>query len=154
MTAKLWAYLKLLERSERGLADAFHTVADRHADEPDIYHLLQTFAQESERHGRNLGPHLARFVQPANGVPSAMQPPGLTAAIAGPLGLLHDLQSLHLLASHVQSGETMAGQAARALRDEALLSFIGDAATETQRQITWLNSRMKEAAPQALIVGG
>jgi len=154
MTAKLRVYLDLLERSERGLAAAFRTVADRHAEEPDIYHLLQTFASRSEQQAEELRPQLARYAPPSDSSSGTLQPPQLGAAISGPLGLLSDLQSLHLLASHVQSSQTMVGQAARALHDEALMDVIGGASQQTQQQISWLNSRMKEAAPQALGVPG
>ncbi|MGK4595048.1 hypothetical protein [Amycolatopsis sp. w19] len=45
----------------------------------------------------------------------------------------------------------MVGQAAQGLRDRELLDLVEDHEQETSRQLTWLRTRMKQAAPQALI---
>jgi hypothetical protein len=71
---------------------------------------------------------------------------------SGPVGLLRDLQDLHVLATLVQTTWTVIAQGAQGLRDQELLDVATSSNTETSRQLTWLNTRMKEAAPQALIV--
>ncbi|MGZ4617548.1 MAG: hypothetical protein ACXV5Q_10515 [Frankiaceae bacterium] len=43
------------------------------------------------------------------------------------------------------------GQAARALRDSELLTVVSRCDGETATQLKWLRTRMKQAAPQALI---
>jgi hypothetical protein len=48
----------------------------------------------------------------------------------------------------------MVGQAARALHDTELVSVVDTCSAESQTQISWLETRMKQAAPQALIVAG
>ena len=44
------------------------------------------------------------------------------------------------------------GQAAQGLRDEGLAELAAAGAKETAMQLKWIRSRMKEAAPQALVV--
>lgn len=47
---------------------------------------------------------------------------------------------------------TMIGQAAQGARDTELLEVVGSCEGETAVQIKWLRTRMKQAAPQALLV--
>jgi hypothetical protein len=47
---------------------------------------------------------------------------------------------------------TLLGQAAQGLRDDDLLAVVTAAEQETDIQLKWLRTRMKEAAPQALVV--
>ena len=47
----------------------------------------------------------------------------------------------------------MAGQAAQAARDAELLETVTRCHTETELQVKWLTTRIKVAAPQALVVG-
>ena len=46
----------------------------------------------------------------------------------------------------------MIAQGAQGLRDHQLLEIANASRAETTRQLTWLTTRMKQAAPQALIV--
>ena len=46
---------------------------------------------------------------------------------------------------------TMVKQAGSALRDAGLLSVIEHCDTQTSTQLRWIQTRMKQAAPQALI---
>jgi hypothetical protein len=55
----------------------------------------------------------------------------------GPLRLLH---------------QRPVGQAAQGARDRALLEVVPGCEGETAVQLAWLRSRMKQAAPQALVV--
>jgi hypothetical protein len=47
---------------------------------------------------------------------------------------------------------TVVGQAACGARDEDLLTVVKRCEGETAIQLKWLRTRMKQAAPQALIV--
>jgi hypothetical protein len=47
---------------------------------------------------------------------------------------------------------TVVGQAARGARDDDLLQVVEACEAETKMQRTWVQSRMKVAAPQALVV--
>jgi hypothetical protein len=52
----------------------------------------------------------------------------------------------------VESTWTVIAQGAQGLRDQRLLDVASSSQAETMRQMTWLPTRMKQAAPQALIV--
>jgi hypothetical protein len=52
----------------------------------------------------------------------------------------------------VQTTWTVIARGAQGLRDPNLLQVAQDANAETSNQLSWLNTRMKTAAPQALIV--
>jgi hypothetical protein len=43
------------------------------------------------------------------------------------------------------------GQAGQGLRDRELLEVVSSCEGETSRQLVWLKTRIKQAAPQALI---
>jgi hypothetical protein len=47
---------------------------------------------------------------------------------------------------------TMIGQAAQGVRDRELLETVNACEGQTATQIKWLKTRMKQAAPQALLV--
>jgi hypothetical protein len=47
---------------------------------------------------------------------------------------------------------TVVGQAAQGARDEELLAVVRRCEGDTAVQLTWLRTRMKQAAPQALVV--
>jgi hypothetical protein len=47
---------------------------------------------------------------------------------------------------------TLVGQAARGARDRELLELVERCTSETSTQVRWLRTRMKQAAPQALVV--
>ena len=83
---------------------------------------------------------------------SASTPRPSTAARTGPVGLLRDLQDLHLLANLVLTSWTVIQQAAQGLRDDELVEVASGSSGETSRQLAWLTTRMKSVAPQALIV--
>ena len=46
----------------------------------------------------------------------------------------------------------LVGQAARGARDRELLAVVSRCEGETSTQVRWLRTRMKQAAPQALVV--
>jgi hypothetical protein len=84
--------------------------------------------------------------------PERLRADALTSTREGEIGLLRDLQDLHLLATLVHSTWTVIAQGAQGLRDHQLLEIATSSTAETTRQLTWLTTRMKQAAPQALIV--
>ena len=83
--------------------------------------------------------------------PERLHAEGLSATRQGPVGLLRDLQDLYLLASLVDITWTMVKQAGSALRDQELLEVVAKCDAETATQLRWLQTRMKQAAPQALV---
>ena len=56
------------------------------------------------------------------------------------------------MASECDITWTLVGQAARSLRDTELEAVVATAQPETALQLQWLTTRMKQAAPQTLVV--
>jgi hypothetical protein len=151
----LSTYVGLADHSEKTLADSFRVVAGGHAHVPDVFHTCHTLAAFSDDHRRRLAPVVERYgEQQTEDVrePERLHAAGLAQTRAGEVGLLRDLQDLHVLATLVQTTWTVIAQAAQGLRDHELLDLANDAGDGTARQLSWLTTRMKAAAPQALIV--
>ncbi|WP_028651762.1 hypothetical protein [Nocardioides halotolerans] len=148
----LATYVGLVDHSEQVLADSFRTVADGHAHVADVHHLCLTLAGMCDRHREQLAPVVERYGEEDLDEPERLRADALLQAREGEIGLLRDLQDLHLLASLVKSTWVVIAQGAQGLRDRDLLEVAQSSQQETDRQLTWLNTRMKAAAPQALIV--
>jgi hypothetical protein len=149
---KLPVYLSLLTESERTLAESFRQVAEGHGDEPDVHFLCRTLASQCDAHREQLAPVVARYGEaPSDDEPERLHADGLRRTRSGPLGLLRDLQDLYLLTSLTEVTWMMVKQAAEALRDEELLGVVDTCQKEVDVQLHWLQTRMKQAAPQALI---
>ena len=137
-------YLGTTQQAQTALADAFRQVADAHRDEPDLAHLCEVLAAQCDSHAARLEPF----------APSDADAP--THSFAGPregsLGLLRDLLDLYVLASACDIAWTIVGQAALGARNEDLLAVVTACESETATQLKWLKTRIKEAAPQTLVV--
>jgi hypothetical protein len=145
-------YLGLLHGAEANLARAFREIGDGHAGEVDVFHLCQTLAARCERHAERLAPFVARYGEDAPDEPDRLRSELFSGPRAGAPGLLRDLQDLYLMATECDITWTLIGQAAQGLRDDDLLGVVRDCEQETAIQLKWLKTRMKEAAPQALVV--
>jgi hypothetical protein len=145
-------YLGLLRNAEHTLAASLRQVAEGHGDEPDVYHLCHTLAEQCDDHVSRLNPIVERYGVRPDSEPERFHADALEGTRSGPVGLLRDLQDVFLFASLVDITWTVVKQAAMALRDEELLAVVGSCEHETQVQLSWLKTRMKQAAPQALLV--
>ena len=145
-------YLGLLHRSETELAEAYRQVADHHGDEPDVEHECRLLAHQSEDHAAALGPFVDRYGEDEDDEPDELHSDLFGGLRSGPLGLLRDLHDLYLMATECDISWTMVGQGAQGARDETLLDVVHRCEGETTVQLRWLRSRMKAAAPQALVV--
>ena len=149
-------YVQLAHRSEQTMADSLRTVAEGHAQQADMFHACRTLAKISDSHVALLAPIADRYRHSSSGddvdEPERLHAAGLAEVRSGQIGLLRDLQDLHLLATLVQTTWTVLVQGAQGLRDRELLAIATACNAETSRQLSWLNTRMKAAAPQALIV--
>lgn len=145
-------YLGLLDHSERQLAEAFKSVARHHGDEPDILQTCQMLAGWSEQHRQQLKPLIERYSEKSEDEPDKLKQTLFGGPRKGGLALLRDLHDLWLLANEVKLCWTVLQQAAYALRDEELKNACTELSKQTDRQISWLQTRIKQAAPQALVV--
>lgn len=145
-------YLGMLHKAETTLAESFRQVGDGHGAEPDVHFLCHTLARQCEEHSRLLHPVVQRYGEDlSDSEPERLHAEGLSSTREGPVGLLRDLQDLYLLASLVDVTWTMVKQAGSALRDRELLEVVSKCDGETAVQLRWLQTRMKQAAPQALV---
>ncbi|MCH6471707.1 hypothetical protein [Sinomonas terrae] len=152
---RIAVYLGLLDRSEQSLAESYRQVAEGHGDEPDIRELTQLLARQCDAHVHALAPIIERYGEAeADDEPERLHADTLSETRSGPVGLIRDLQDLHLLATLAHSSWTMVGQAAEALRDKELHETVQQCSQQLQGQLRWLQTRMKQAAPQALALKG
>lgn len=149
----LSTYVGLADHSEQILADSFRAVAHGHARQADVFHTCTMLAGWSDEHRRALAPAVVHYGELADvDEPERLRAAGLAGVRHGEVGLLRDLQDLYLLATLVQTTWRVIAQGAQGLRDHDLYDTATTANTGTGRQLSWLNTRMKQAAPQALIV--
>jgi hypothetical protein len=148
----LSSYLGLLETGCATLAHSYRQVAEGHADEADVRRICEQFATQGDHHEEQLRPFTARYGSHPSGEPERLHANGLSLTRSGGLGLLRDLHDLYLLASYLDMAWTLVGQAAKGARDRELIRTVGQCAKETEDQQKWLTTRLKAAAPQALLV--
>lgn len=140
---KIGPLLAHLQALESGFADRLRQAADRHRDEHDVYHQCQTFAATVDQRLHKLGPLTQRY---------GGRPAWSSAVGEGGEELLPQLRTLYLAAQECATTWTMAAQAAKAARDQELLTVAAEAQSETEIQAKWFLTRIKTGAPQALVV--
>ncbi|MFI9007873.1 hypothetical protein ACIGNX_11650 [Actinosynnema sp. NPDC053489] len=150
----LATYLGLLHSSLTTLADAFRQVGQGHGGEPDVWHTCQVLAGRVDQEAEALAPVVERYGEDRESEPERLHAAGLGSTRSGPVGLLRDLQDVYMLAGLAEMTWTVVGQAAQALKDRELLDVVAFGEQETNRQLTWLRTRIKQAAPQALVAAG
>jgi hypothetical protein len=145
-------YLGLLEEGERTLASSYREVAKGHAAEPDVFHTCLELAEQCDSHVERLAPLVERYGEDKDDEPERLHAEGLAGTRSGALGLLRDLHDLYMLANYLDMAWTMVAQAGQGARDREILDVVGACESQTKVQIAWIKTRMKQAAPQALLV--
>jgi hypothetical protein len=147
----LATYVGLLHTSLETLAAAYREVGHGHGEEPDVATTCDLLARRIDGQLEKLGPVVDRYGEHREAEPERLHAAGLESTRTGPVGLLRDLQDLYMLASLTDVTWTVVGQAAQGLRDHELLDIVNSAEQDTTRHQSWLRTRIKQAAPQALI---
>ena len=145
-------YLGLLHHAELNLAAGLRHVAAANQAEVDVVHTAERLARQCDAHAERLAPFLERYGEDAPEEPDNLHADLFRGPREGGLGLLRDLHDLYLEASNCDIAWTLVGQAAKGLRDEELVAVVAACEGETAGQLQWLKTRMKTAAPQALVV--
>ena len=145
-------YLGLLHRSLDALAAAYRQVASAHGDEPDVDRLCERFAGQCHDGAARLRPFADAYGEDAPAEPERFRRDLFTGTRTGHLGLVRDLHDLYLMATECDITWTIVGQAAQAARDRNLLAVVTTGETSTAAQLAWLRTRIKQSAPQALVV--
>jgi hypothetical protein len=162
---KIGMALKELYRAEEELADEYVKVGERLAAEHDVWYDCRQFAEQCHRHAEAILPFADRHEQqlppPDDDTVGETSTAALRHKLSELLGrrpesgllLLRSLRQLYLQAQEVSFLWIIAGQLAQATRDQELLTLVDDLHRETLTQIKWLKTQVKEASPQALVVG-
>jgi hypothetical protein len=126
-------------------------LAEGHGDELDVCRVAQQFSLAA-------GDYAERLTQfaPADIGSAAPTEEFSASPFRGPrtggLGLLRDLHEIYLMVTECDLVWTLIEVGAQGTRDAELLQLSESGLCETKRQLDWLRSRMKQAAPQALVV--
>jgi len=144
-------YLVMVKDGETKLCEAFLSVADHHQEEPDMETICRLLATWSHQKGSSS----ERFINKYGGKHDRGAEKLYSKVFQGPrrggLALLRDLHDLWLLATETRICWTLLMQAAQALRDEDLIETCIQNQHYSARQIAWLKTRSKQAAPQSLV---
>lgn len=145
-------YLGLLKDAEHEIAAAFTKVADHHKDEPDIVQTCQLFAATSRVHEKAIERFTSIYGEASDHEASRVKDSIFHGPRSGGFGLVRDLHDLFLLTTEAHLGWMILLQTAQALRDREFIAACTKLGGETDGQRSWLQTRIKQAAPQALLV--
>lgn len=146
-------YLQLAYDAEKEAVKAFNMIAAKHGDEPDVFQTCQLLASWSEDHLVDLGAFLEKYPAQPDTSAEKLERMMFDNQQKGSFALLRDLHDLWLLDTEIAICWTVILQAADGLRDRELKATIMKLQQGTKRQTAWLQTRIKQAAPQTLIVG-
>jgi hypothetical protein len=145
-------YLGLAVSGERALADAFVLVGLRHAAEPEVRNAARLYSNWCRSHVDALRPVVDRYGAARCREGERLQRALFHGRRLSGFGLVRDVHDLLTLATAVHGCWTALRQAAREQRDRDLQAICGACDAETTRQISWLETKLRQSAPQALTV--
>lgn len=149
---RIGKYIDLVHRTEKDLVKAFKKVAAAHSDEVDVLQTCMLLASWSQTLANDLEQFVTKYKPEKDKEPDRLSDTLLKDTRKGSMALLRDLQDLYLIASEVEVCCVILKQGATGLHDKDLLSTCEQVERQTKRQLSWLLTRMKSAAPQTLIV--
>ncbi|QJW89503.1 molybdopterin oxidoreductase [Spirosoma taeanense] len=144
-------YIALAHHSEQELTKAFRQVAEHHKDEPDIEQICQLLATWSEKHVNELKTFIERYSEENSNEPERLTQSLFEEPRSGGGALLRDLHDLWLMANEAELCWIVLSQAAQGLHDKKLEAACARFRDDTKRQLAFLLTRIKVAAPQTLI---
>jgi hypothetical protein len=153
MARHLATYVGLAHHGERILAESLRTVAEGHPDDPDTVNVCTVLARLHDGNVRRLESIVDRYGEEDADEPERLRADALDRTREGGLGLLRDLQDLYLLCALLQTTWTVLDQAAQGARDGELQQAVEACTKQVTRTMTWLNTHLKTASPQVLLVG-
>jgi len=145
-------YVGLLQLSEERLVKAFEQVRDTHLLEPDIATTCKLFETWSNESAERLEAFVKKYGKRREGEPERLDKALLKRRSPSGFNLVRDLHDLWLLANESLISVDILEQAGHALRDDQLLEVLTHVRESNQRQGDWLRSRLRQAAPQVLVV--
>jgi len=146
----LGAALQRLKSNEDRLAEAHGAIATTHAGESEIAQgctLLKTWAKEDAR-------KLQIILNDLDAEPAESERPRPVRRrqkLPG-IGLLWDLEELLTLTQAARASSLSVEQAAKAAKNLGLIDTVTSSRASLDRQVAWLETQLKNAAPQAILV--
>jgi ferredoxin-nitrate reductase len=119
---------------------------------PDIRGECTLFASWSKDAAAALEPYKKRYGERSEGEPKRLDKALIRKRSSGGFNLVRDLHDLWLLVNESLVSITILLQAAQALRDREFERVLQGLEVSNERQRNWLMTRLKQAAPQGLIV--
>ncbi|HEX2894385.1 MAG TPA: hypothetical protein VHO29_10330 [Marmoricola sp.] len=153
--------LEDLHDAENQLHLDLERIGERHAADHEVFHVTRDLARWSAQHvarlaeeGKRFGLDLDPTAASTNTVAAGVR--RRTSTLAGrrhapALMLIDDLRQIYGDASLLQLDWVLLGQVAKAVHDQRLTELAESCRAETERQVTWAQAKLKEAAPQALV---
>jgi hypothetical protein len=149
-----------VQHAEVELARQLVSVAERHQQEADVYHMSLARAHVCAEHVWRLRPFVDQYDAHPVDIEDATSPGLLDTLKQGAaaighqpvsgLALLHDLRDMYVTAHRAEISWIVLQQSAKAARAEDLLTVVSTCAEEAEQTWKWLRTRIKEAAPEAL----
>ncbi|MBT1695401.1 hypothetical protein KK083_00845 [Fulvivirgaceae bacterium PWU4] len=145
-------YLSHVREAEENLGLGLKKIMRQHSFETDVVEMCERFVRWSDEHKASL----EMFNAEDN--TNEEESPGLFKALfanmrIGPYGLLRDLHALSLLIHDAHTSWTILQQGAMAQRNTRLELVCKEALAHLNKESMWVETRIKNAAPQILIVG-
>jgi ferredoxin-nitrate reductase len=145
-------YLSLLVHNEKRLTRSLKAVRQTHTKVPDIGPECMLFTAWAEEAIELMRPFTDKYgersMDKAELLDKALDP----GRKGGSFALVRDLHDLWLLVNESMISVIILKQAAQALRDLDLEKALGTIEKFNKRQRQWLRTRLKQAAPQSLVV--
>jgi hypothetical protein len=152
MTDHIADYIGLTENAEKTLIEALSNVSKQHAFETDVAEMCAKFKLWSEQHLDSVEKLSAQFGKKDEHTSEELSAALLSKSNLGSFGLLRDLHALSILVHHVHICWTVMLQASKALRNSEMETACTDCESHFKKEAMWLQTRIKSAAPQVLIV--
>jgi hypothetical protein len=145
-------YVNMMHKSAEDLGDAFRMVAEEHGKEPDILSICLLLASWIDGRVEKIKPFTEKYEETRSKEPDRLMRALFKKPRKGSMGLLRDLQDLWLMSNEMHVSCIILRQAATGLRDKELIEVCNEIEVTAKKQTSWLLTRMKAAATQALIV--
>ena len=151
MDGGLGEVLEDLYEAEADLHLELERVSERHRADAEVAGGLRALSRWSERHVENLAAAGRRYGLALGGpMPSADRLDVVGHGSAQPVGLVGDLRQVFGDASMVQLDWELLAEVARAQQNRELLGLAEHSIVETQRLLTWVETRLKEMVVHAV----
>jgi hypothetical protein len=143
--------LGLLQNSERQLGGAFLEMAKRYGDDYEFARGCELFAGWSETHIEKLDELVAEFGTIPAEEPAAIRKVLFQARQPVGVAWLWDIQDLLTLAHQTCTAWMSLEQAAKCWKNAQLNASVLCCSADLDREISWLKTQLKNAAPQAIL---